>query len=259
MYTADNALDILIPIAGGIILFGLLVVFMVYFILLYKRKQIEYEWEKEQTKQLLLKTEIEIKEQTLSYVSRELHDNLGQIASLIKINLGMMRLEDNSSNHEKLNDSKSLIKGLILDIKSLSTTLKGENLQRFGLVEMIKKDLKRLEKISHVKFKLICECKLPDLSSEVQVFLYRMTQEVFNNVLQHAEATEAQLFIYLHNSKDIEFKFVDNGKGFDINTNQAGNGLVNLEERCELIKANLRIKSEVGLGTEIQILLKNNE
>lgn len=259
MYKDNNALDLLIPLGGGIILYGLLIVFIIYFILLYKRKQVEYEWEKEQAKQLLLKTQMEIKEQTLSYVSRELHDNLGQIASLIKINLGMMNLEKDNPDFEKLDDSRGLIKSLILDIKSLSTTLKAENLQRFGLVEMIRKDLRRLEKMSHMKVDVVCEVELPELSSEVQVFLYRMTQEVFNNVLQHSEATEAQMFIFVLNSTDIELKFIDNGKGFDVTTNKAGNGLINLEERCRLINANLQIKSEPGKGTEIQILLKGNE
>jgi signal transduction histidine kinase len=259
MYKGDNALDILIPLGGGIILYGLLVVFIVYFILLYKRKQVEYEWEKEQAKQLLLTTEIEIKEQTLSYVSRELHDNLGQVASLIKINLGMMSLEDSSADHERLADSRELIKSLILDIKSLSTTLKGENLQRFGLVEMVRKDLSRLEKVSHIEMKIVCDDELPGLSSETQVFLYRMTQEIFNNVLQHSQASKAELFIYVRNMTDIELLFVDNGKGFDIATNKAGNGLINLEERCKLINATLNVNSELGKGTKIQILLNGNE
>jgi len=255
MYKADNALDILIPLGGGVILLGLLVGFIIYFLFLYKRKQVEYEWEREQAKQLLLKTEIEIKEQTLSYISRELHDNLGQIASLIKINLGMVNLSEDNSDFDKIKDSRGLIKSLILDIKSLSTTLKGENLQRFGLVEMIKKDLTRLEKISHIKVDFVCENKLPELPSEKQVFLYRMTQEVFNNILQHSGATKAKLFISVSNNVNIELKFIDNGIGFDVNTNEAGNGLINLEERCKLINATLVINSVVGKGTEIKISL----
>jgi len=256
MYKADNALDILIPLGGGVILFSLLVAFIIYFLFLYKRKQVEYRWEKEQAKQLLLKTEIEIKEQTLSYISRELHDNLGQVASLIKINLGMVNLSVDNSDFDKINDSRGLIKSLILDIKSLSTTLKGENLQRFGLVEMIKKDLQRLEKISIIQVDFICENKLPELSSERQVFLYRMTQEIFNNILQHSGATKAKLIISVFDNVNIELKFIDNGIGFDMNSNKPGNGLINLEERCKLINARLEIDSVVGKGTEIKISLK---
>ncbi len=259
MFNTDNTLDIIMPMAGGIILYGLLVMFIIYFISLYKKKQVEYEWEKEQIKQLLLKTEIEIKEETLSYLSRELHDNLGQIASLIKINLGMINMEEGNSDFERLSDSKMLIKSLILDIKGLSTTLKGENLQRFGLIDMIKKDLKRIEKIGQIHIEFNCTSGLPELASEKQVFLYRMTQEIFNNILQHSDATKAQLFISLHNNSDIELKFSDNGIGFDVNTNKPGNGLINLEERCKLIKAKLVITSVIGEGTEIQILLRNHE
>lgn len=259
MYKAENALDILIPLGGGVVLLGLLVGFIIYFISLYKKKEVEYKWEREQAKQLALKNEIEIKKQTLSYVSRELHDNLGQIASLIKINLGMVRLNENHEDFDKVNDSRALIKSLIVDIKSLSTTLKGENLQRFGLIDMIKKDLARIEKISLIKTNLQVDNDFPELSSEKTVFLYRMTQEIFNNILQHSSATTAELHILVINKIGIQFKFTDNGNGFNVGTNKPGNGLINLEERCKLINATLEINSDLGKGTEIRISLNNYE
>ena len=246
-------LNLVLPIVSGTILMTVFLSFIIYFVLLYRKKQLEYEWEKEQAKQLLLKTQIEIKEQTMSNISRELHDNFGQIASLIKINLGMMKVKD--KDNEAVNESLDLVKQLILDIKSLSTTLKGENLKRFGLLNMIDKDMARISKLDSIHLSRTGIDSIPNLESEKEVFLYRISQEIFNNVLQHSGANQAILDVELSN-KLITFKFSDNGKGFDTSTNKKGNGLINLYERCELINADLSIDSNVGEGTTIVIKIK---
>ncbi len=257
MKTEINILDFAVPFIGGILIFSLLIIFIVFFIVLYRRKQVEYEYEKEQAKQLLLKTQIEIKEQTLSHISRELHDNLGQVASLIKINLGMIK-ETDENNKNKLNDSRELIKQLIIDIKSLSTTLKGENLQRFGLYNMIIKDIERLQKTSNIKFEVNGIKQLPSLKPETEIFLYRMVQECFNNILQHSKATKSILNVSLSNNF-LTFNIKDNGVGFDTSKNKAGNGLINLQERCRIINADLQINSSINKGTEVIISLNCNE
>ncbi|MGV6860569.1 MAG: sensor histidine kinase [Putridiphycobacter sp.] len=258
MSSEVKLIDIIVPFAGGVLIFSMLFIFIIYFILLYRKKQVKYEFEKEQAKQLLLKTQIEIKEQTLSDISRELHDNFGQVASLIKINLNMIDVENIQNSQGQINDSKELLKQLILDIKSLSTTLKGENLQRFGLINMIQKDIERLNKSSGLKFSLNGDTEIPELTSEQQIFLYRISQEIFNNVIQHANATEANLTIDRKNGKFL-FIFADNGSGFDTQTNKEGNGLINMRERCKIINAKLEILSQKTKGTKITITLDTHE
>lgn len=257
MKTEINIINYAIPFIGGLLIFSMLLIFIVFFIILYRRKQTQYEFEKATAKQLLLKTQIEIKEQTLSHISRELHDNLGQITSLIKINLNMIKFED-EKNKEKLNETKDLIKALISDIKSLSTTLKSENLHRFGLYKMILKDIKRVEKTSKIKFETIGINELPKLKPETEVFLYRMIQESLNNIIQHSKATKVWLKI-IKSENILIFNIKDNGVGFDTTTDKAGNGLVNLKERCKIINANLKITSKPNKGTEVYISLNYNE
>ncbi len=247
--------DLIIPIAAGTLLFAILIIFVIYFITLYRKKQQEFEWEREQVKQARLKTEIEIKEQTLSNISRELHDNLGQIASLIKINLNLVSPDIKHLDKEKIDESLVLLKQLITDIKSLSITLKGENLQRFGLIKMIENDVERLKKLEYLTVEIFGRELLPKLGYETEIFLYRMSQEIFNNILQHAEATKASLEIKKNNS-NITLTFTDNGKGYDMSTSKAGSGLMNLQERCKIIGANLKITSAPNKGTQTSIALK---
>ena len=254
MKTTD--IDFIIPIASGTLLMGVLLVFIIYFILLYRKKQEEYEWEKEQAKQLLLTTKIEIKEQTMSNISRELHDNIGQMATLVKMNLSLFTYES-EDDKRKLNDVTDIADKLIMEIKELSTTIKGENLERFGLIDMIDKDIARMSRLDYIKIIRTGEEEIPEVSHETEIYLYRMTQEIFNNILQHSGSTEAVLNIT--NKNDIlVLTFKDNGIGFNSNTYKQGNGLINLEERCKLIDAKLNIESQPNQGTKITISLKIN-
>jgi len=254
MDKSGQNIDVLIPVIAGTLLVTVLIVFITYFVILYRKKQQDFEWEREQFKQALLKTEIEIREQTLSNISRELHDNLGQIASLIKINLSMISKEIEEEDQNKVNESLELLKGLIKDIKSLSVSLKGENLQRFGLVKMIENDTDRLKKLGYFNVTLSNLDLLPELKPEIEIFLYRMSQEIFNNIIQHADASEAGLEVQKNNKK-CKLIFTDNGQGFDTSTNKLGSGLINLSERCKMIGADIEINSQPNAGTQINITL----
>jgi len=254
MNTSD--IDFIIPIASGTILMGVLLVFIINFVLLYRKKQEEYEWDKEQAKQLLLTTKIEIKEQTMSNISRELHDNIGQIAVLVKMNLNLFNYET-EDDKRKVFDTTDLANKLIIEIKELSTTIKGENLERFGLIDMIDKDIARMSRLDSIKILRKGEQELPEMDHETEIYLYRMTQEIFNNILQHSGSTEASLYITKKNNT-LFLAFKDNGKGFDSETYKQGNGLINLEERCKLIDAKLDIQSQLNQGTKITISLKIN-
>lgn len=252
-----NDENVLIPVIASTLLMGMIIVFVIYFIILYRKKQRNFQQERDAFKQALLKTEIEIKEQTLGNVSRELHDNLGQIAALVKINLSILKIEKEPENELLLNDSIGLLKNLITDIKDLSLSLKGENLNRFGLIKMAEIDFKRCHNMG--KFKILFEHEFneEDLAFEKQIFVYRMIQEIFNNILNHARATEVKVQIR-SNLNQTTLKVQDNGVGFDTAQQAKGSGLMNLEERCRLINAELNLKSEVGLGTSITIQINSN-
>lgn len=252
-----NEQNVMLPVIAGSIFSVLLVLFVIYFIVLYRKKQVEFEWEREQFKQQLLITENEIKEQTLKNVARELHDNLGQVASLLKINLGLIKFENQENDLQKINDSKGIVQQMILDIKALSSSLNGRKLQVNGLANTLKEDFERVNHLGHLDVELIGDDKLPKLNAEIQVFLYRIFQEITNNILQHSQATSAKLIIDSDEEFTI-FEFVDNGIGFDASTNVEGNGMSNIRDRCKIIKAELIVDSKPDQGTSFKIKIKNN-
>ena len=256
MIVIKTSLEYLIPVVSGTLLFALLITFIIYFIILYRKSQDKFKFEQNLLRQALLHSEIEIREQTLANVSRELHDNYGQIASLIKINLNLISKEMSPADQAKVSESILLIKQLIGDIKSLSSNLNGEKIRKIGWIKMIENEVKRVNRIGLVQVEFRSDDDLPAIGHEKEVILYRVTQEIFNNLLKHADASESELSIKLENGK-IKFNYSDNGKGLNSNQSihQMGSGLINMGERCKMIDATFSLTSTAGKGTKIEILL----
>ena len=251
----EIASDNIVPtIIIGTCIFGVFIIFIVLFVIKYQQKQNAFKIEREALKKALLETEIEIKEQTLTNVSRELHDNLGQIASLVKINLNLVSKNIPKEDNQKITESVILLKELITRIRSLSVSLKSENLERFGLLNMIEQDVERYQNLGEFSVNFNTKADLTDFKEDTAIFLYRMTQEIFNNILKHSKATEVNFSIY-QEEKNTIFKFADNGVGFNQAVVKLGSGLINLKERCEIINAKLQIDSAEGKGTTIQIII----
>jgi two-component system NarL family sensor kinase len=255
-----STIEYLVPVISGIVLFGLLTVFVIYFIQVYRKTQGTLDWERERIKQELLRVENEVKEQTLTNVSRELHDNFGQIASLIKINLSMISKELSASDTQKVNESLELLKQLIGDIKSLSSSLNGDLILKNGWLKILSEDVRRINTIGAMQISFEHDPVL-SLPHEKEVILYRVIQEIINNSLKYAKAKDATLSLKTKQNR-VFIEFSDSGIGFDEKLIIPGNGLRNIRERCRIIDADFNISSKVGEGTKININIAmdgNNE
>ena len=253
-----NPNDFLTPLITGTILVVVLTIFIIYFLIIHNRVQQKFNWERQNFEQELLQTKIEIRDNTLDLVASELHDNIGQIAALIKINLSMLSKNLEGENQTNVEDAITLTRQMITDIKSLSFNIKGERRDTIDLIQSITNDVERINKIGYLSLTFSCDSILPRLKQEVEIFLYRMSQEILNNILQHSEATKA--LITINSQKDdVELIFSDNGKGFDpesLNSMPLGEkrfGIANLRKRCEILGASFNIESKIKGGTTIFI------
>ncbi len=236
----------------------ILIVFIFFTLLIYysKRKtSIERETElKRQFSQTLLQTQLEIQEQTLRHISHELHDNLGQVASLIKINLNTLRLNDTVKSTEKIEHTKELTRQLIGDLKSLSVSLGAERVAQIGLAQALQTEVDRLNKTEQFEAVFSQEGKMPVIDNDKAIILYRMAQEALNNTVKHSSAKHINVLL---NTRENLFTLAihDDGVGFNINKklNSGGAGLTNLQNRAGLINAQLTIQSTPGNGTRISI------
>jgi signal transduction histidine kinase len=252
--------EILYTIVFGSVLVITLGIFIIIFLLQYQKKRFNHKQEiiqlQQSIQETLLQSQLEIKEQTLQHISYELHDNLGQVASLIKINLNTLQLEDTAKAAGKIEDTKELTRQLIGDLKALSISLNSDRLQQTGLSNALQQEVERLNKTGQFIATYSPPEYTPVLDSNKTIILYRMVQEVLNNMVKHSGAQHISV-LFTASENLITLALSDDGAGFDIaeKMNSGGAGLQNLQNRAKLIQAQLTIQSSPGTGTHVQIEL----
>lgn len=250
--------ELIILFVAGISLLFLACGYIVYFLVFYQRNQQKNILEKSAREagfqQELMRSQLEIKEQTLKHIGYELHDNLGQIASLIKINLNTLRLDDPDKAALKIESTKELVRQLITDLKALSVNLNSDRVVQLGLIECIKNEIRTLNRTGQFKTEFVLEGFLPELSPDTAIIIYRMVQESVNNIVKHSKAKHVTISL-----KVVENLFTlvidDDGEGFNPSDELrgGGSGLINLQNRAKLINAQFSIQSSPRDGTSILI------
>lgn len=241
----------------GTLLFLCLAGFIVLFAVQYRKAQLKFTIEKQRFRQEILQAEVEIREKTLQDVGKELHDNLGQIASLTRINLAGIR--QGHSKPEKVDRSIVLMDKLIDEMRNLSHELnEGVQLQR-GLSEQIEQDVRRLNNLEGLHVKFSAGGPSFNISGDKAILLYRIFQEAMSNVLKHSQASEL-IIILAERPKSIKLTVEDNGVGLpEENMKKDGIGLKNMQSRAALLGADFSISNRIPKGTILSIeLLKEN-
>ena len=224
-----------------------------------ERKRAEEEHQKLLEQRIRSLAVIEAQENERRRISRELHDGLGQLLSAAKLNFGMIDVV-NSSNKEKsgeiIKQVDTIISKAIVEARRIAHDLRPTTLDDFGLIPALRILCQEFSKITGVKIKFQVSPTLERIDPKVEIAIYRIIQESFNNISKYAEATDVSLDLYRKENR-VFVRVKDNGKGFDFETvsktKKAGGGfgLINMKERAELVGGKIEIKSSPGLGTEL--------
>jgi signal transduction histidine kinase len=235
--------EILTVIIAVIVILIFIALFVLIMLIYFNNKKLQNIQEREKLKQdfeqALLQTQLEVQEQTMRQISQEIHDNIGQVLSLVNLNLKTLSPDDRI----KLNNTSELVNKAISDLRNLSRSLNPENIARQGIIQVLKYELDQLQKTG----KFVTSLQIEDdiiLKPNKQIILYRMIQEVLNNIIKHSEATAV-------NASICKYRLViqDNGKGFSDHSNSRGLGLNNLQQRAKVIGASVHIDSGADKGT----------
>ena len=241
-------------------LFTLITGFVTYFVVLYRNRQLKNRQEQEKQKsafrQELLKTRIEMQDQTLSRVSREIHDNITQVLSFVKLNLALVNTPDEQQRTEKIAESRELVSQAINDLRDLSKSLSLDHITRQGLCKTIEAEVARLNKSGIIHASVVTEGNIIALGEQRELVLFRIFQESINNALKHAAAKEFKILLQYIPEMFI-LTLEDNGSGFSPGEAEKGegSGLKNIENRAALIGAVAAIDSSPGHGCRITISL----
>lgn len=203
-----------------------------------------------------IKTQNKLQEQRLE-ISRDLHDNIGSQLTFIISSIDNLKYVSKDMN-SKLKDKLANISSFTFDtIHQLRDTIWAMNKNEIAFNEFHSRVLSYIEKVKTVKPDLIFDTSntISDdvvFSSVQGMNLFRVIQESINNSLKHADADEIHLSF--HQEKDhLSFMMKDNGKGFDKENIEAGNGLSNIENRISSIHGKVFIHSAEKEGTTISI------
>jgi two-component system, NarL family, sensor kinase len=250
--------DLLIFFLTGTLMFLILSFIVVFMFVFENKKKQEYIKEKrlmnEQFKTEIIKTEMDVREENLKEIARELHDNIGQLVTQMKLHHMKIAKMIPENKAELLNEGEEIVNHIIEEIRRLTTNFNGNDVLINGLESAIAKDVDRLRSVTGIFINLEISENNPLLTHEKNIFAFRMYQEIINNTIKHADATLITIELMPCNSK-LCLIISDNGVGFDVKKIQRGSGLSNLEDRCALINAKMKIDSKPGEGTCIAIVI----
>jgi len=250
--------DIYFLIFSSIVLFFSIISFIVIFFRYYRKKQRSNFLEKEELKlnfkQELLQSQIEIQEEVFNNISQEIHDNVGQILSLAKIQVNIIN-ETGNMDKGLLNDVKDNIGKALTDLRDIARSLNSDRIKGIGIHLALAIEAERINKTGLFHAKILVEGKERKMDEQKKVILFRILQESLQNIIKHAQASEVEiLFNYMEDYLKTSIK--DNGKGFDVENasrERAGIGLENIRTRAALTGGSSILESRPGEGTTITI------
>jgi signal transduction histidine kinase len=207
--------------------------------------------------QALSRQLMHLQEQERRQLAHDLHDEVGQALTALKMNLQtMQRVADTSMVQNSLHDSFSILDTLLARVRDLSLDLRPSLLDHLGLVPAIRWYAIRQAERADLKVQVDADSLPQDLPADMAVVCFRIVQEAVTNVLRHAKATRLDVVL---RTTDSGFDLIvkDNGVGFRISesmTEVEGRwaiGLVGMRERVRALKGHIRIHSAPGKGTEV--------
>ncbi len=211
-----------------------------------QKKQKEFQ----RIQDALVQSQSEIKEQTLKNISWELHDNIGQLLTLAKIQIQNIDLQ---KDNENLSEAIKSIAVALDEVRALSRSINSENLEHFSLIDNIQSEINRFNRLRFIKGDLLIIGEPFSINCKDEIILFRILQEFFTNTIKHSRALS--LYTELKFRGDIlVITSYDNGIGFNPLNVKQGLGLQNMKNRAELIGANLTITSNFDEGVHLRIL-----
>lgn len=202
--------------------------------------------------QELLKTHLEVQEETFKNISREIYDNIGQVLSLVKLNINTVDVYNPETTRQKLLESKDHLSKTIQHLRDLAKSLCPDLISDHGLAYAIKQQLQLMENTKAFKTTFAVNGTPYKNLYQHELATFRIVQQLLNSIASHAEATVD--IVMLYNATKLTITIKDNGKGFNI----AGEhklhrhlGLAGIRNRVSLVSGHISISNVGSNGTAI--------
>jgi signal transduction histidine kinase len=198
---------------------------------------------------------VEVQENERRTISRELHDESGQLLSAIFLRLDLLRksLQGEQTAVGQVDQIRQIATRLADGLHRLAVSLRPVSLDQAGLVEALRQYVESCRRVYGINVEMIANGLDHDrLAPELESSLYRITQEALTNVARYAHASHVSVLLNLE-PDEVTMMVEDDGAGFDVQAAQRSGrlGLTGMKERAELRGGTLTIESAPGEGTTV--------
>jgi signal transduction histidine kinase len=223
---------------------------------LFEQKEAEQRFEEE-----IIKSQLETQEQTLQNISWELHDNVGQLLSVARLQLNMLQPDLPENQKILVNETGELISKSLQELRTLSKLLNPEVVKNMGLEDAIQLEIDRFNRLNFINASLIITGESIMINQKDEIILFRILQEFLSNSVKHSKTTKLDINL-TYTPQNLVIKVADYGVGFEEKTIEKGSGLLNMKSRAKLIDTEFELKSDKDKGVSLTLtypLNKENE
>ena len=242
----------------NLLIFSFLAIIIVS-LLLYNRHKLKQKelFQKELIKQQELRSKaiIEAEEKERIRIAQELHDGIGQQLSAVKLNMSNLEANLKLQNEDQklmMQNALALIDDSVKEVRSVSHSMMPNALLKSGLAAAVREFLNRIGHTDKLKIELDINGLNERLENTTEAILFRVLQEIVNNIMKHSQASIVNIQIIRH-EQELTMMVEDNGIGFDVNRASAGIGLKNIQSRIEYLNGTVHFDSQPGKGTTVSI------
>jgi signal transduction histidine kinase len=242
--------DIVILIVVGCLAMLMLVAFIILFVLYYQKKVLSQQYQMQAAENKyqreLLSAVIQVEEKERDRIAKNIHDDVGTLLNVLKLNLS--KIERNAKDEvltEKLSkENLSLLEESIQGIRGIAKDLVPPTLVKLGYIKAIHELCKHINNSGQITVTFLQNELDTHFPQQTKLQLYRLTQELLNNIIKHAGAKEIIIELTQINAR-FNLIISHNGKGItseqvkELSKKESGLGLKSIQSRAQLISANV--------------------
>jgi PAS domain S-box-containing protein len=199
-----------------------------------------------------------VREEERAAIAREIHDELGQQLTAIKLDVSWLdrKIAGDIVIKDRITGVLAMLTEMIQSIRRISTQLRPSILDDLGLLEALKWLARDFQKRTGIRIELDCPEESLKVEPAVTTGLFRIFQETLTNIARHAEATDVSAKLYMEDER-LVLTITDNGKGFDPAAAKKKKtlGLLGMKERTLMMKGAYEIDSQPGKGTSLRFMI----
>ncbi|MFD2571450.1 sensor histidine kinase [Spirosoma soli] len=249
-------------IAVGTAVLIMMAVFIIIFVAYYQQKQVKQQLAlkelQEQHRRELMAATFRGQEEERRRLAEDLHDGIGTMLSVTKMNLNQLERQLNGDSVRvslQMQKTRSMLDETMTNVRRISRDLVPTTLERFGLLPALEELADRATD-SELEIQLSCPETIEHLPPALDLMLYRIAQELVNNVIRHARARHVTIQLHCF-EKEVRLSVLDDGVGFDFDAimenKQGGLGLRNIESRLSVVNGHVTFDVAPGRGSHIHV------